>query len=338
MHARGASGPLVVATDCSKKRVVSRQRVHHACNMNDVAFLNAHDYARIERAIVFIAEHFHAQPTLEQLAAQVALSPAHFNRLFRQWAGITPKQFVLRLTLDAAKWHLTQAHSVMRAALEAGLSGPGRLHDLFMTLEAMTPGEYKSGGAGLALHYGVAATPFGPAWLVWNERGLCQLQFLPQSSVMTERIVSAAAVGAIADAADEAVELRHSEAQLQQIWPNAQWHRDDVGAATCIQSLWLQPSTPLRLLVHGSNFQLQVWRALLQLQPQAFTDYGSLAAQLGRPQAARAIGNAVGANPLLCLIPCHHVLRANGGLGGYAGGVPRKQAILAWEYAQRASE
>lgn len=281
--------------------------------MNQIALLNADDYHRIERAIVFVAEHFREQPDLECIAARAQLSAAHFNRLFRRWAGVTPKQFVQRLTLDAAKWQLQQAHSVMRAALESGLSGPGRLHDLFVTLEAMTPGEYKSGGAGLSLGYGVAATPFGPAWLVWSERGLCQLEFMQSTSP------------------------DHHEQQVRAAWPNAQWQRDDVQAAARMRALWQwQPSAsrPLRLLVSGSNFQLQVWRALLKLGTQGFTDYGALATQLHRPGAARAVGNAVGANPLLCLIPCHRVLRANGGLGGYSGGLARKQVILAWEYAR----
>jgi AraC family transcriptional regulator, regulatory protein of adaptative response / methylated-DNA-[protein]-cysteine methyltransferase len=277
--------------------------------------LNSTDYARIERAIVYLAQHFREQPSLPRIAAQVGLSAPHFNRLFHRWAGVTPKQFVQRLTLDAAKWQLQQAHSVMRAALESGLSGPGRLHDLFVTLEAITPGEFKSGGAGLQLAYGTADTPFGAAWLVWSERGLCQLQFVdPQ-------------------AADDGQHLHPA-------WPGAQWQRDDAQARQRVQSLWqfpTQPDQPLRLLVQGSNFQLQVWRALLKLGADQFTDYGALAAQLHRPGAARAVGNAVGANPLLCLIPCHRVLRANGGLGGYAAGIERKQVILAWEYAHSVS-
>lgn len=279
--------------------------------MNDSNLLSTTDYARIERAIGFIADHFREQPDLERMASEVQLSAPHFNRLFRRWAGVTPKQFVQRLTLDAAKWQLQQAHSVMRAALESGLSGPSRLHDLFITLEAMTPGEYKSGGAGLTLSYGVAHTPFGPAWLAWNERGLCQLEFDDQHGL--------------------------DEQQLLARWPNANWRRDDTAATVQVQGLfdWPNHTSPaLRLLVHGSNFQLQVWRALLQLDAGAFTDYGTLARQIQRPSAARAVGNAVGANPLLCLIPCHRVLRAHGGLGGYRGGVARKQVILAWEYSR----
>lgn len=278
--------------------------------------LNATDYARIERAIVYLNREFRNQPSLEQIAAQVALSPPHFNRLFRRWAGITPKQFVQRLTLDAAKSELSQAHSVMRAALEAGLSGPGRLHDLFVNLEAMTPGEFKSGGAGMQLFYGAADTPFGPATLVWNERGLCYLDFLRD--------------------ADDGRRF----AELQAQWPNARWQRDDAGAVKQVAALrqWSeQPVQPLRLLVAGTNFQLQVWRALLKLGTHAFTHYGALAEMVGQPGAARAIGNAVGANPIPWLIPCHRVLRANGGLGGYSGGIERKQVILAWEYARRAS-
>lgn len=285
--------------------------------MKAAPLLNASDYARIERAIVYLNQAFRAQPSLEDIARQVDLSAAHFNRLFRRWAGITPKQFVQRLTLDAAKLQLQAAHSVMCAALEAGLSGPGRLHDLFITLEAMTPGEYKQGGAGLLLYCGIADTPFGPAWLVWSERGLCQLEFLQGQN----------------------------EVQLRASWPNAQWHRDDAAAAQRVRRLWQgyeRPGQSLRLLVKGSNFQLQVWRALLKLSAQdgAMTPmtYGAVATSVHRPHAARAVGNAVGANPVLWLIPCHRVLRANGGLGGYSGGVPRKQVMLAWEYARQRVE
>jgi len=283
---------------------------------DETPLLNAADYARIERAIVYLNREFRNQPTLEQIAEHVNLSAPHFNRLFRRWAGITPKQFVQRLTLDAAKSELAQAHSVMRAALEAGLSGPGRLHDLFVNLEAMTPGEFKAGGAGVQLSYGVAETPFGPATLVWNERGVSYLDFL------------------------RAEDRGHRFATLRAQWPKARWQLDERGAVDQMASLWRwseQPMQPLRLLVAGTNFQVQVWRALLKLGTHGFTHYGALAGTLGLPNAARAIGNAVGANPIPWLIPCHRVLRANGGLGGYSGGLERKQAMLAYEYARRAS-
>lgn len=270
------------------------------------------DYQRIERAIVHVHQHFLRQPSLDELASVAALSPAHFNRLFRRWAGITPKQFLQRLTLDAAKTQLRVAHSVMRAALESGLSGPGRLHDLFVTLEAVTPGEYKSGGQQLVLRHGIAATPFGPARLVWSTRGLSQLHF-----VRAEQPLPALATE----------------------WPQAELIEDDAGAAVQVADLWQwsqQPAQPLRLMVRGTNFQVQVWRALLELGTTGFTHYGQLALQLQRASAARAVGNAVGANPLPWLIPCHRVLHANGGLGGYSGGLDRKKVILAWEYARHA--
>ena len=282
----------------------------------ELPLLNASDYARIERAIVFVHENFRDQPSLESIAAEVELSPAHFNRLFSRWAGITPKQFVQRLTLDAAKQPLMEAHSVMRAALDAGLSGPGRLHDLFITLEAITPGEFKSGGEGLRFQYGVADSPFGACTLVWNERGLMQLDFIDCTPV------------------DQRIE------QLKAQWPAAQWQRDDVGAMNYMSDLWKwfeRPSQPWRVQVRGTNFQVQVWRALLKLGHTGFTHYGELASQLQQPNAARAIGNAVGANPIPWLIPCHRVLRANGGLGGYSGGLERKKVILSWEYARNAA-
>jgi len=276
--------------------------------------LNAGDYARIEQAIVYLHQHFRDQPSLETIASQVDLSPAHFNRLFSRWAGVTPKQFVQRLTLDAAKQPLAEAHSVMRAALDAGLSGPGRLHDLFINLEAITPGEFKSKGEGLRINIGVADSPFGPCSLVWNERGLMQLDFV--DCVTAEQRVSL----------------------LTEQWPAATWGRDDAGATKYMNDLWQwhqRPQQALRVQVRGTNFQLQVWRALLKLGHTGFTHYGELATQINLPKAARAIGNAVGANPIPWLIPCHRVLRANGGLGGYSGGLERKKVILAWEYAQR---
>jgi len=283
----------------------------------EMPLLNAADYTRIEHAIVYIHHHFREQPSLETIASQVDLSPAHFNRLFSRWAGITPKQFVQRLTLDAAKQPLQEAHSVMRAALDAGLSGPGRLHDLFITLEALTPGEFKSGGAGLRFQYGMAESPFGLCTLIWNERGLMQLDFVDCTPV------------------DQRIE------QLKSQWPAAMWQRDDQGAADYMSDLWnwfQNPSQSLRVQVRGTNFQVQVWRALLKLGHTGFTHYGELAAQLQLPGAARAIGNAVGANPIPWLIPCHRVLRANGGLGGYSGGLERKKVILAWEYARHGVE
>ncbi len=281
----------------------------------ELPMLNATDYARIEQAIVFLHHHFRDQPSLETIAARVDLSPAHFNRLFSRWSGITPKQFVQRLTLDAAKQPLVEAHSVMRAALEAGLSGPGRLHDLFITLEAITPGEFKSHGEGLHFHYGVADSPFGSCALVWNERGLMQLDFVDCVS------------------AEQRVQV------LKEQWPNATWQHDDAGAQQYMNDLWAwhqHPAQPLRVQVRGTNFQLQVWRALLKLGHTGFTHYGEIASQIELPKAARAIGNAVGANPIPWLIPCHRVLRANGGLGGYSGGLERKKVILSWEYAMNA--
>lgn len=293
-------------------------RSGHALLMNNVdaietPLLSETDYARIEQAIVYIHQHFREQPTLEAIAARVDLSPAHFNRLFTRWAGITPKQFVQRLTLDAAKQPLGEAHSVMRAALEAGLSGPGRLHDLFITLEAITPGEYKSRGEDLHFHHGVADSPFGTCALAWNDRGLMQLDFV------------------------DCIPAEQRIEQLKARWPSATWHRDDEGAIQYMRDLWTwhqQPAQSLRVQVRGTNFQVQVWRALLKLGQTGFTHYGELASQLHQPNAARAIGNAVGANPIPWLIPCHRVLRANGGLGGYSGGLERKKVILSWEYAR----
>jgi AraC family transcriptional regulator of adaptative response/methylated-DNA-[protein]-cysteine methyltransferase len=203
---------------------------------------------------------------------------------------------------------------VLQAALDAGLSGPGRLHDLFVTLEAVTPGEYKSRGRGILLRHGVAATPFGPARIARSDRGIAFLGF----------------EGPDGECGDWNA-FRHT-------WRDAEWHEDDAAAAETAALVWR--ATPsgaerrLSLWLHGSNFQLQVWRALLAAGTTATVCYADLARSIGRPSASRAVGNAVGANPVAWLIPCHHVLRANGALGGYRWGVERKQAMLAWEVAQ----
>ncbi len=275
--------------------------------------VNASDYQRMARAIEYIVARFRSQPSLEEMAGHVALSPFHFNRLFRRWAGVTPKRLVQQLTLDSAKRELAGDGSVLQAALEAGLSGPGRLHDLFITLEAVTPGEFKARGAGLELSYGFASTPFGPALLATTPRGLCNLWFSDGDD-------------------DRAIERLAAE------WPRARLQRDDRRAEALADRIWPAPgSAPageLMLHVRGTNFQVRVWRALLESAGRGCTTYAAIAAAIGQPGAAQAVGQAVGANPVAWLIPCHHVLRSTGALGGYRWGPERKQAMLAWEYAR----
>ncbi len=279
--------------------------------------MNPRDYQRIEQAIGFISGNFQRQPSLEEIAAEVALSPFHFNRLFKQWAGITPKQFLMHVTLQAAKGRLDGRASVLDAAITSGLSGPGRLHDLFVTVEAVTPGEYKDGGRGLIVRHGIADSPFGPCFVGMTERGVCHLAF----------------------AGDDQREMLRSH--LAGRWPAAGLVRDDTAAAELAERFFTPghngESREVRILVKGTNFQLKVWRALLELAPGEITTYSSIAKRIGQPTANRAVGNAVGQNSLAFLIPCHRVLRANGTLGGYRWGTDRKRAILAWEAAHAAA-
>lgn len=271
------------------------------------------DFRRIARAIEFIAERFRDQPALGEIAAEAGVSEYHFARVFRQWAGISPKQLVQRLSLEAAKESLDGDASVLQAALDAGLSGPGRLHDLFVSLEAVTPGEFKTRGAGLVIRHGTAATPFGTARIATTPRGIAFLGF--------------------ADAAGRVA----GWSGFRDTWREATWVEDAAAAEQVASAVWgVAPrgGRKLTLWVHGSNFQVQVWRALLEQGADATLSYEELARSIGRPQAARAVGTAVGSNPVAWLIPCHHVLRKNGALGGYRWGLERKRAMLAWELAR----
>ncbi len=278
------------------------------------AFVDSRDFARIARAIRFIEENFRAQPRLATIAQSARLSEFHFNRLFRRWAGITPRQYLAYVTHSAARRELQGCASVLDAAYSVGLSGAGRLHDLAVTLEAVTPGELKAGGAGVAIRYGFSDTPFGRALLGSTPRGVCSLSFVAPGA-------DAAAVPA-----------------LMAQWPNAQLRRDDAGAMALSARIWNAPDErgagarelPLRLTVQGTNFQLKVWQALLRLGADGPTTYSALATALRRAGSERAVGNAVGANPVAWLIPCHNVLRKDGGLGGYHWGEDRKRAMLAW--------
>lgn len=279
--------------------------------------LENRDYQRIERAIAYISEHFREQPSLEQIAAAVHLSTPHFSRLFSQWAGISPKQYLRAVTLEHAKAALRGKDDLLSASEQLGLSGPSRLHDLFVDLEAVTPGEFKNGGEGLVIRYAMLDTPFGPCMAAATERGLCAVNFMDSGS------------------SDEVV------AALRGDWPRAKLQSDPQAAEGMIATLQalLEGKTPepLRLLVRGTNFQIQVWRALLGIAAGQTVSYGELAARLGRPSAARAIGSAVGANRIAFLIPCHRVLRAGGQLGGYRWGEGRKRAMLAWEKSRQAA-
>jgi AraC family transcriptional regulator of adaptative response/methylated-DNA-[protein]-cysteine methyltransferase len=292
-----------------KDRVAATRSRAHAARMSDT-FLDSREFARMTRAIEYIEREYRRQPKLAEIARHVGLSEFHFNRLFRRWTGLTPKQYLGEVTSRAAGAALREEPSVLDAAHSVGLSGGGRLHDLTVTLEAMTPGEIRSGGEGVVIRHGVASTPFGSAFVAETPRGLCRLQFIENGG---------------------ATEL----AQLRVFWPRAEFLRDDARAAEVVATIWGAPGRrgpgTLPLAVSGTNFQVQVWRALLELEPGETVTYGSLARKLGKPDAARAVGSAVGANPIAWVIPCHRVLRAGGLLGGYRWGTARKQMIRRWE-------
>jgi len=272
------------------------------------------DYERIASVIRYLDEHHADQPDLTALAAHLRLSPSRFHRLFHDWAGITPKDFLQCLTLAHVKKLLARGQSILNAALEAGLSGPGRLHDLCVTLEAATPGEIKSGGAGWITHAGFAPSPFGAIFVAENTRGICHLSFVEPKSTDT------------------------AWTRLKKQWPHARFRRDDSSARALSERVFVSARLdgaphPLRALVKGSGFQLRVWRALLDVPPGHLVTYGGLAETIGCPNAARAVGTAVAQNPIAYLIPCHRVILATGLVGEYHWGAFRKRAMLVWETA-----
>lgn len=281
--------------------------------MDTTTSLAPTDYRRIARAIEYMDRHVRDQPALGDVARVAGLAPHHFARRFRRWAGISPKQFMQRLTFEAARDALGREGSVLAAAFDAGLSGPGRLHDLFVTVEAVTPGEFRARGRGLEIRHGVAATPFGPARIAITARGIGFLGFEDASGRVP------------------------GWDEYRAAWRDARYVADDAAAAAVAARTWSAlgpPHEPLRLWVLGTNFQVQVWQALLRTAATGPVSYAELAREIGRASAARAVGNAVGANPVAWLIPCHHVLRGTGALGGYRWGVDRKRAMIAWELSR----
>ncbi|MBM3356783.1 MAG: methylated-DNA--[protein]-cysteine S-methyltransferase [Betaproteobacteria bacterium] len=271
------------------------------------------DYERIARAIEFLRRHALEQPDLAAVARRVHLSEFHLQRLFTRWAGVSPKRFLQFLTVEHAKARLAAGRSVLGLAVDVGLSGPGRLHDLFVGLEAMTPGELRAGGRGVQLRIGACNTPFGRCAIALTARGICAMRF-----------------------ADEATDGGFAR-WLRARWPQAEMRAEPDAIAALGDRIFgplaAGAHAPLTVLVKGTNFQIQVWRALLEVPRGLVTTYRDLAARAGRPGAARAVGSAVAANPVAYLIPCHRVIRATGMLGGYRWGETRKAAILAWEAA-----
>jgi AraC family transcriptional regulator, regulatory protein of adaptative response / methylated-DNA-[protein]-cysteine methyltransferase len=279
--------------------------------VNESSVINNVAYRRIERAIGFLEANWSAQPSLKEIAAQSGLSEFHFNRLFTQWAGISPVKFSHVLTREHAKTRLLQGASVLDTAYDVGLSGPSRLHDLFVSGDAVTPGEFKQGGQDLTIHYGFVKTPFGEAVAATTTKGICALRFLSGSrEVMLQ--------------------------EIQSEWPQAQWVRRQSEVSKAVEPLFHPQAGPLRLHLHGTNFQLKVWQALLRIPSGKLATYENIARAIDAPQAHRAVGTAVGRNPIAYLIPCHRVIRKSGIFGEYRWGASRKQVICAWEAAKAA--
>lgn len=270
------------------------------------------DYRRIESAIHWIRAHANERPSVADMAAAVSLSPFHFSRLFRRWAGISPHQYLRTLTLQEAKRTLLEAPDLLSASMDAGLSGSGRMHDLFVQMEAMTPAEYRQAGRGLTIRYGVVDSPFGRAGLAATGRGVCAVEFLDGGEIDLETSLGAR-------------------------WPGARLERDDDAAMALSANIFVRGARTVPVHVRGTNFQVQVWRALLRIPAGETISYGDLARAAGRPGSGRAVGGAVGVNPVAFLIPCHRVLRGDGQIGGYRWRPERKEAILAWENATLAS-
>jgi AraC family transcriptional regulator of adaptative response/methylated-DNA-[protein]-cysteine methyltransferase len=275
------------------------------------------DYDRVRRAIAFISKQWRRQPSIEEIADHLGLSVSHLHHLFRRWAGITPKAFLQAVTLDRARDLLRDSASILDASYELGLSGPGRLHDLFVTHEAMTPGAFKTGGANLEIAYGFHPSPFGKALLMVAPLGLAGLGF--------------------AEPGEEEAAL----ADMTRRWPKATFVPDPARTAPFARRVFdpaqWSADRPLNVVLIGTDFEVRVWRTLLAVPMGRATTYSDVAAQIGNPNACRAVGAAVGKNPISFVVPCHRVLGRSGALTGYHWGLPRKQAMLGWEGARVAA-
>jgi AraC family transcriptional regulator, regulatory protein of adaptative response / methylated-DNA-[protein]-cysteine methyltransferase len=271
------------------------------------------DYERIAKAIDFLVENAESQPSLKKIAASVHLSPFHFQRLFSNWVGVTPKRFLQTLTVERAKELLALSEPLEVVSDAVGLSTSSRLHDHFIQLEAVTPGQYKSAGLGLEILFGIHQTIFGDCLIAATDRGICKLAFV--------------------DAGDIDEEL----STLQRQWPEANISEDQQSTAEMAKVIFhsdQNANRPISLQVRGTNFQVMVWRALMQIPQGRLQSYSGIAEAIGKPSATRAVGTAIGANPIAFLIPCHRVVRQSGAIGGYRWGETRKHAIHAWESAQ----
>ncbi|MBZ0262224.1 MAG: bifunctional helix-turn-helix domain-containing protein/methylated-DNA--[protein]-cysteine S-methyltransferase [Hyphomicrobiales bacterium] len=270
-----------------------------------------HDYDLVKHTLAFISENWREQPSLETLADQAGLSPTHLQRLFTRWAGLSPKAFLQAVTLDHARGLLRDSASILDASYELGLSGPGRLHDLFVTHEGMSPGIYKAHGRGLSIRYGFHDCPFGRALILITSEGLAGLAF-----------------------ADHGKE-KSALADMTSRWPEAAYVEDQQATASYAKRIFeagrWQPDQPLKIVFIGTDFEIRVWETILRIPFGKASTYSDIACHIGKPKAARAVGTAVGKNPISFVVPCHRVLEKSGGLGGYHWGLTRKRAILGWE-------
>lgn len=276
--------------------------------MNDPS--QHHHYKRISKVLNHLAEHWQSQPSLERLSDIAALSPDHFQRVFQQWVGVSPKQLIAILTHEQASLALKSGKSLLDIALDNGLSGPSRLHDLFIKIETMTPGTYKNQAAGIVFSYDFVITCFGKALFIVHDKGLAGLVFLDEESHEQ-------------DALDE----------MKNRWPRSKMVHNPAAILPYHKAIFENEPTqlqPLSLFLKGTAFQIQVWQALMAIPPASLTNYGTIANALGH-NGARAVGGAVGNNPISWLIPCHRVLASDGLLNGYRWGLPRKYAMLAYE-------
>ncbi len=272
------------------------------------------DYQRVEQAIAFLEANFRSQPSLKDVADSVGLSEFHFQRTFTRWVGISPKRFLQYLTKEYAKNLLERSENLLDVTYEAGLSSPGRLHDLFVTTEAVTPGEFKNQGEGLEITYGFQASPFGECLLALTDRGICSLAFVEKG------------------------DRQQAYDSLQKQWKKAGLNEDPNATRPLIAAIFerepAQSRQPLSLYLNGTNFQIKVWEALLRIPPGAVVSYEDIAIRIGMPRAVRAVGHAVGQNPIPLIIPCHRVIHKAGDFGYYHYGSARKKAMLGWEFTR----
>ena len=273
----------------------------------------AMDYERIEQAIRFVGDNFRIQPELDDIAGHIGMSEFHFQRLFKRWVGISPKRFLQYVTKENAKHLLEQSESLLSTAYNSGLSGPGRLHDLFINCEAVTPGEYRNRGTGLIIQYAYHLTPFGECLIALTARGICGFYFINQGN------------------------RDHYFSVLRKTWPAAQMEENKKNTAPVIEAIFSpeawQKNNPFRLYVQGTNFQIKVWEALLKIPQGMVMSYEDVARKVGQPKAVRAVGSAVARNPVSYLIPCHRVIRKIGESGEFRWGKARKRLLLAYEGA-----